>query len=343
VKLLFADPSQRLGNIHELDHSGRGGMLASLFRVSDYLASRGHTVHVLANITQPGVTPAGADWRVDPDPPYDVLIGNRGMGYTDLDLPVKARILWTHDLPHHGFGPNPQAFRAVHVVFMSRFASRIWRAFFPAIRRWSIIPNGVDRTLFYPGQHDPMMLLYCSAPDRGLDRLPGLHEALQAKLGPSVQMVAYSNLKKQHPGEVRETDPYETVYEAVDASTVERHDPIPQAKLAQVMRTAGVLLMPTACPEICSNNILQALASGLPVISTDIGSAGEWIRDGRNGALIPWTPQDGVIYSLSFLRRLLAMMTARQYHRMSARAANTSIWSWDDVGRAWEKLCYRII
>jgi glycosyltransferase involved in cell wall biosynthesis len=206
-----------------------------------------------------------------------------------------------------------------------------------------MIPNGVDRSRFYPGAHDRLTLLYCSAPNRGLKRLPLILDALRRRVSPAVRCLAFSNLQQQHPAEILDEDPFTAVYQSVAESSVELRNPVPQTELAEVMRTAGVLIMPSDYPEICSNNVLQALASGLPVITTRMGSAEEWVKSGRNGHLIDWWPQHGMIYDVEFVRRLMATISSEKtYQWMSKKAYQTPLWTWPDVGRAWERLCSQL-
>lgn len=60
---------------------------------------------------------------------------------------------------------------------------------------------------------------------------------------------------------------------------------IPHANLPRYYRAADVFLFPSL-NEGMSNNLLEALASGLPVVMTPTGGAEELIRDGENGYLV---------------------------------------------------------
>lgn len=60
----------------------------------------------------------------------------------------------------------------------------------------------------------------------------------------------------------------------------ERHD------IAEIMQVFDVFVQPSKNEGI-SNTILEALASGLPVIATEVGGNVELIADGVNGTLVP--------------------------------------------------------
>src|SRR3990167_10438182 len=148
-------------------------MVSSLFKISDYLSSVGHQVFVLSDIQSAGKTRAGMIWTHEYYGQYDYLICNRGTHDGYPDIKARRRILWTHDLPHNGFIPEPKTIKAfAATVFMSQYAERIWRAFYPTIGRSFMIPNGVDKTLFFPRPKLPGFLIFASAPNRGLKKLP---------------------------------------------------------------------------------------------------------------------------------------------------------------------------
>jgi sugar transferase (PEP-CTERM/EpsH1 system associated) len=59
-----------------------------------------------------------------------------------------------------------------------------------------------------------------------------------------------------------------------------RHD------IPVLLRSLDVFVLPSRAEGI-SNTILEAMASGLPVIATAVGGNGELVDDGRTGALVP--------------------------------------------------------
>lgn len=59
-----------------------------------------------------------------------------------------------------------------------------------------------------------------------------------------------------------------------------------RSDVPDVMRGLDCFVLPSLAEGV-SNTILEAMASGLPVIATDVGGNGELVGDGRTGALVP--------------------------------------------------------
>jgi len=341
MRILFHDLSTRLKTIKDLEREGRGGMVNSLFKVSDYLAWRGHDVTVLSDIEGGGVTNWGTKWNNEAWGHYDCLITNRGTGGGYPQISASSRILWTHDLPHSGFIPDPKTIRGYDcTVFMSVFAEKIWRTFYRTIGKSVQIPNGVTKGQFRPREKS-QTLIYASAPNRGLDKLPLIHDALQTRLDRNVDIVAYSHLKSLHPGEVRNEDTYD--YASIEESGVDWRYPIPAREFAQELGQACGLLIPSGYPEICSNVVLQALSCGTPVFGTGgMDATSEWVRHRHNGMLTVFRPEDYMVHIIEMVRNLVEYMESpRLQAKMQKRAAKTRVWSWKAVGAKWERLIKR--
>lgn len=345
MRICFVDRSTKLETVNDLESRARGGMVTSLFMVSDYLALRGHDVIVISDIKRSGTRKSGVVWCGDAgNTKWDFLICNRGVhdGYPDKN--AKHRILWTHDLPHAGFIPEPKTIKAFSAtVFMSEYAESIWRYYYKDIGKSFYIPNGVDKEVFYPREKELGYLIYASAPNRGLRRLPLIFDAIASRVKQPVKMVAFSNLEKLHPNEAG-SDLAET-YSEVRASSVKLHDPIPQAELSSVLGRAGLMIMPSDYPEICSNIVLQSLASGTPVITTgNIGSACEWVKHCKNGMLTEWQPHDYMAYTLNVVRNAVEVLENEKLHRkLCANAASTKIHTWEEIGAKWERMLTRLM
>ena len=341
MRVLFVDHSTRLKSIRDLETRARGGMISSLIEVTNYLAAAGHTVEVWTDIEEEwSTTDAGAWWVSEPQEGYDVIVFNRGMANGLPAIEATARVLWTHDLPHAGFIPEPRHAKALDcTVFMSRFGEQIWRDSYRDIGRGVIIPHGVDKALFRPREKDLGLAVYASAPNRGLRRVPLISDAIAARIDKPFETIAFSDWN-MHPGEVHEDEPDDMPYEHSETFTLS--PTVPQGKLASTLGRAGLLFLPSGYPEICSNTVLQALACGTPVVTTGPSMASattEWIKDGKNGVLTRWTPAQYMIYTVEIVRRTVEVLSQEVRHRqMCERAAATTVMSWQQVGQMWEKL-----
>lgn len=349
MRICFIDRSTQLETINDLQTRPRGGMVSSLFHVSNYLSRQGHNVSVFADIEKEGETVDGVDWwNVELDMPIecDVLIFNRGIGSGLSQIKAKHRILWTHDLPHAGFIEDPKNIKSFSaVVFMSDYAEDIWRFFYKDIKRSFKIPNGVDKSIFYPREKNLNYLIFASAPNRGLKRLPFIFDCIKTRVNKPLVMKAFSNLEVLHPNETGENDDFAETYKEVTASEVQLHNPIPQLELAEELGCASLMILPTDYPEICSNIILQSLASGTPIVTTGkLGSAGEWIENGWNGFLTRWSPVDYMAYNIDIMRSAVSILENEGLHEVLINnAANTKIHTWDEIGGLWHKMLMRIM
>ena len=347
MRLLFFDNSTGLKTVHDLKTRARGGMISSLFTITDLLSGMGHEVIVIGGIETGGTTDAGVRWRrMDEgfEAPVDVLVCNRTTTHDGFaSIRAKHRILWTHDLPHSGFIPNKKIVKSYKkVVFMSRYAERVWRTFYPEIEKSVLIPNGVDRELFYPRKKDLDYLIFGSAPNRGLQYLQLIFDALKNRVSDSLYLNAYSNRDVLHPNEPthHEINMIEK-YEFTGENAINLLDPLPQKMWAEELGKAGMMILPTAYPEICSNAILQALASGTPIVTTgNLGSAPEWVKSGWNGFLTQFLPNDYMVHTLEIVKGAKEILESNKMHKkLIKNAVNTKgILSWDEVAKKWNKM-----
>ena len=110
----------------------------------------------------------------------------------------------------------------------------------------------------------------------------------------------------------------------------------------QALASAGFLLFPPAEPEGHPRVVLEALAAGLPVVTTDRGAIAETVIDGECGFVLPEPdPQALAEKMLLLLRdptlreRMGEAARARYLERFTQTAADRALASWlEDVARA---------
>jgi glycosyltransferase involved in cell wall biosynthesis len=273
-------------------------------------------------------------------------VTNRGVGQGYAPIDAKARVLWTHDLPHDGFIRDRQVLKAfAQTVFMSQYAEDVWRTYYPYIGASTTIPNGVDKSLFYPREKDLGYLIYFSHPNRGLKRLPLIAQAVAELANRRVKVVAFSKAEGMYAEGDTGAKDHSDAWEIPDATenVLTIRDPIPQAKIAEEVGRAGLCILPSGYPEICSNNVLQSLASGTPLVTTGhLGSTPEWVQHRKNGMLTKFGPEDYMVHTVEIIRNALEVLNDERLHRkLIAKAAKTRILSWEEVGEKWERLLLR--
>lgn len=87
--------------------------------------------------------------------------------------------------------------------------------------------------------------------------------------------------------------------------------------IPQIMRGLDLFVLPSLAEGI-SNTVLEAMASGLPVVATDVGGNADLVADGRSGQIVP--PGD-----VGALARALADWATQPAQRRAAGAAGREL------------------
>lgn len=100
---------------------------------------------------------------------------------------------------------------------------------------------------------------------------------------------------------------------------------LPQAKVVEWLQAADMFALGTA-REGCCNAVLEALATGLPVVTTPAGDNAHFVQDGANGCLVPVDDADAMAAALLFVQQRCDWDRARI-------SAALPVGTWDDVAR----------
>jgi phosphatidyl-myo-inositol dimannoside synthase len=170
------------------------------------------------------------------------------------------------------------------VLAISEEHRRLAHAFMPA-QEIAIVPNGVDTALFHPAAERAGSAVTILCVGRLIER-KGQHHLLKAFAGMRSRVRTSARLVLAGTGDAAgELEALARSLHLGDA--VEFLGAVPREEIPALYRSADVFVLPSQC-EGMSMALLEALASGLPAVTTPTGGADELIRDGENGVLVPW-------------------------------------------------------
>lgn len=202
--------------------------------------------------------------------------------------------------------------------------------------RTRVIFGGADPTRFRPDPSESrsgVLFLGRLTPHKGIDRLI---QALPA--GAALTVVGAGGHDPAWPErgyvdrlrELAATSPGQVAFTG----------PIPDQELPALMRRASVLALPSvdvtcygrpvAVSELLGLTVLEAMASGTPVVASKIGGVPEVVSDGETGFLVP----PGDVAALSDrLAALLADRSLRERMGKNARGVIRERFTWESCAR----------
>jgi glycosyltransferase involved in cell wall biosynthesis len=227
---------------------------------------------------------------------------------TDLHLPEKTRWLlpmtrWTLD-------------RADELTTVSEELRLRLIALGVPGRKITVIPNGVDTELFHPASEpagrSPSVMNVIYVGRFSLQKGTSLLKRVMEKtlhISPHIRftLVGSGELHEELVRFARRTDP----------NRVRIVGPLPQNEIPSMLRQADVLVHPST-EEGRPNVILEAMASGLPVVATRVGGIPELVEEGATGLLTPLGETDRMTDHLLLLQQDPAL---RKRMGEAARAA----------------------
>jgi glycosyltransferase involved in cell wall biosynthesis len=87
---------------------------------------------------------------------------------------------------------------------------------------------------------------------------------------------------------------YEEINECIKIKNLEHHiiDLRFRLDIANILNGLDIFVLPSILPDPLPTTVLEAMASGKPVIATAHGGATEMVLDGETGFLVPWDKVD---------------------------------------------------
>jgi len=224
-----------------------------------------------------------------------------------------------HFLAAQAFCVRPTLKAASAVMVPSRFLKEVFERYAVPAR---IVPNAVDLTRFRPAPRLPETAHLVVA--RNLEAIYDIATALRA----------FAHVRKALPQArltIAGSGPLRNELETLSASlgiasAVHFTGQLDHAEMAALYGKASVLVNP-ARVDNTPNSLLEAMASGVPIVSTRVGGVPFLVEDGVSAVLVP--PADAGALSDAVLRVLGDRPLAERLRAAGLEAAEG--FSWDRV------------
>jgi glycosyltransferase involved in cell wall biosynthesis len=322
-----------------------GGILTSLSLIPKYLASKGHKVTVKSTYSEKCVVdgveyvPLSCSEKLAK---WDVIVLNRnGVNHPIVDYShqIGAKVFWwLHDIVDFRYLEDLSCRKVDKVIALSEYCKETFSDFYGVDKsKFVVIPNGVDKEVFYPGKYEDKKkhrLIMASALIKGF--IPVYDTWMDVKRNfPGASLTIYSS-QTLHEG-LKNSSTQTAWLNEMEIAGATVQQPIPQYILADKLRQAWAVLMPNSYPEICSNLLLQAQACGTPVISSNIGSASEFIKHEKTGIITGGYPHDLFWWVKKYSEATNKLLLNDELHKQIALQAPNDVQSWDQIGEKWHE------
>ena len=216
--------------------------------------------------------------------------------------------------------------RCDHILAPSPLMSEILRGYGVAAERIHIWSRGVDRSVFSPqrrdeawrleqgyGEDDPILLFFGRlVQEKGLDVFAATMAELERRG------------RKLRPLIVGDGPARSWIEERLPGALFTGH--IEGAELGRAIASADILINPSIT-EAFGNVNLEAMASGLAIVTADVGASHVLIEHGRDGLIVP--PKAPTAYADAV--ETLIRFPARRKRLGQAAAAASAAYNWTDI------------
>jgi glycosyltransferase involved in cell wall biosynthesis len=218
--------------------------------------------------------------------------------------------------------------RATALAVPSGFLQRVFE-------RWglrsTIVPNIIDTERFRPGAPDQNRSSPHLVVPRNLEPIYDIGTALRAF---ATIRAAWPGAKMTVAGSGPERQALQSLSAALGVlDAVDFCGRLDRDRMAQLYRTASVVINPSRVDNM-PNSVLEAMASGAPVVSTNVGGVPFIARDGVSALLVP--AGDHSAMATAVLRLLADPACARRVR--DAAMHDVQQYTWPRVRPCWAEL-----
>ncbi|MBI2013539.1 MAG: glycosyltransferase family 4 protein [Candidatus Colwellbacteria bacterium] len=197
------------------------------------------------------------------------------------------------------------------------------------------IPNGVDIKKFAPGKvkikKDKKTVLFVGrlSPEKGIEYYLEASQIIKHRLGEGVGFAAVTNLSTKTKDKLR-------IMDLIRKSGVNL---IPGAlNMPEIYRKADVFVLPSISEAFGLVN-LEAMASGVPVVATNVGGVPNVVKDGVVGFLVP--PKDSQAIAQAVIK-ILEDDQLREKMRENCLAWVKNF-TWDKIAKQYLEFYQKVI
>jgi glycosyltransferase involved in cell wall biosynthesis len=331
-----------------------GGSQSALCYLAIALAKMGHDVTLLSNTSKPGMV-CGVNCinRRIADPAFFasrkfeaviVLNGPAEMSAMRWNLPHSTMLaLWTqHAVDQRamqGLSNRNKRNKWDHIICVSDWQRQsVIERFRVDAERVAVLRNAIAPSFEHlfsspeallRAKAEGLRLTYTSTPFRGLDVLLEIFPLIKA-MRTDVTLEVYSSMAVYQQG--GSSDPYASLYEALRlTSGIKYIGSLPQTSLATALSNAHILSYPNTFAETSCISVMEALAAGLCVVTSDFGALPETSMG--YARLVSMDEGDRAGYIARYretLSQLLATYAvtewAERHYRQASIVSNTCTW-----------------
>lgn len=200
--------------------------------------------------------------------------------------------------------------------------------------------NGVDEDIFHSDKsfhQREAQMVYCSTPFRGLKQLLQFFPQIRQKV-PHARLAVLSGMQIYGCSLEYDQSRYGDIYELADQPGVTMHGPLAKPEMASILSQSRLLAYPNTFKETFCIAALEAQASGLPVVSSNLAAMKERVCHKIDGFLIDGNPNETAYQNL-FVDHCVQLLTNETlWARMSKNALEkTTKFHYSNLVERWLK------
>lgn len=343
MRLMFVDSINWDYSVASVYEGPLGGSQSALCLLAESLAHRGHEVSTLTNTSRPGpcrgvicLSSTQTTLGMIKDLTLDACVILNGVSRSLVEQmrnaigPNVRLILWAQhatDQPavcELADANVRDAFDAFVLVSDWQRSDYITKFGIPSehsvVLRNAVAPAfadiSADPDMVFQQKRQPLVLAYTSTPFRGLNVLLQIFPQIRAAV-PETRLKVYSSMQVYRVAETDDSAKYGDLYRACrETEGVDYVGSLPQAELAQQMRAVAVLAYPNTFAETSCIAVMEAMAAGCHVITSDLGALPE--TTAGFATLVP-VSEGPTSYSQRFVESTVEYL--RKFSDLSSRVA----------------------